>query len=1094
MDKNDLFEDFSSDSDDDKHNVSKSKSSKQSYTGQKRGREKEEVTKSNKKKISESIIKSDEKDSKKESEIDKELRNTVERILPKFSEDDYLNIQPNQEEKNSESNPSNLGMKIETFQFEGGFHETITSKECKISSKLIEDPNRIPATTYPFKLDEFQKRAILCLENHQSVLVSAHTSAGKTVVAQYAIAMALRDKQRVIYTSPIKALSNQKYRELKHEFHDVGLMTGDVTLNPNASCIVMTTEILRNMLFKGSEITREMAWVIFDEVHYMRDKDRGVVWEETMILLSNKINYVFLSATIPNAREFAMWISKLKSQPCNVVYTDYRPVPLQHYVYPKGHNGIYLVVDKRGDFREGNFLKALEVINESMNLENIMDKNNRSKGKKKGDQDIKKIVSLINDQKLNPSIVFSFSKKDCEDRALALSKMDFTTPEEKELIELIYSKAIETLSTEDQNLPQIQMMLPILKKGIGIHHGGMLPIVKECVELIFQEGLIKTLFSTETFSMGINMPAKTVVFTSVEKWDGEQHRWLGGGEYIQMSGRAGRRGIDEMGITIMMLDKKMDPAVCRNMLNGKADPLISSFHLNYNQLVNLYRLEGMESEYIVKRSFRQFQSERSVPLLKQELGKLYAEYTTKYTSKPEEEEMISKLLDVKKQIAQFEEEAKQIIIQPKYVVPYLCPGRMIKLDGFGYGVVVNFKLQNIEITNKKINNTKSAKTEEPDDNNDIKNEEVKVDDYFNKSEETYVIDTLVYVSNYVDSNNKLVPGNIELNDGKLGVVPFVFDAIQAVSPVHIKLPENLKEQSNIDLTEKIIREVLKRFDKKIPLMDPIIDMDIKDPKLKEILIKKNNLEKRRKEIEFEYEDKYKKSIDDDVINKYAEKIELYKKIKETAKKIDSVKKLVLQDELNSMRRVLRRLEIVVDDVVQTKGQVACNISSGDEILLTEMIFDNLLNKIEPAALAALLTCFLSNEGSNGGKDDDVKFEREVYLKELYETMRKSAKRIAEIFIDCKVEITEEEYLDRFKHDYMLPVYYWAKGKSFGEICEYEIYEGSLIRVIRRLDELIKELIECTGLIGNTELKENLEKASELIRKGIPFAASLYLSN
>ena len=728
----------------------------------------------------------------------------------------------------------------------------------------IAAANKLPATTYPFKLDQFQQRAILCLENHQSVLVAAHTSAGKTVVAQYAIAMALRDKQRVIYTSPIKALSNQKYRELKHEFHDVGLMTGDVTLNPTASCIVMTTEILRNMLFKGSEITREMAWVIFDEVHYMRDKDRGVVWEETIILLSNKINYVFLSATIPNAREFAMWISKLKSQPCNVVYTDFRPVPLQHYVYPKGHNGIYLVVDKKGVFRDGNFLKALDVINESMNLEKITDKSNRNKSKK-GDQDIKKIVTLINDQKLNPSIVFSFSKKDCEDRALALSKMDFTTPEEKQLIEIIYTKAIQTLSADDQNLPQIQMMLPILKKGIGIHHGGMLPIVKECVELIFQEGLIKTLFSTETFSMGINMPAKTVVFTSVEKWDGEQHRWLGGGEYIQMSGRAGRRGIDDMGITIMMLDKKMDPEVCRNMLNGKADPLLSSFHLNYNQLVNLYRLEGMESEYIVKRSFRQFQSERSVPLLKQQLGELYAKYVTNYPPNYEKEELINKLIDVQKQIEIFEEQARKIIIQPEYVRPFLIPGRMIKLDDFGFGVVIKCKTQNIEITKKKKKEEllKRSKNEDDEEFVDINNFEEDIpEDLIDEDKPTYVVDTLVYVSNYVDSNNKLVPGNLAKKDGKMGVVPFMIEAIQAISPIVIKLPENLKEQSNIDLTEKIIREVHKRFDS-IPLMDPIKEMDIKEPKLKDILTKKENLDKRQKEIKAQYKAKYGKPIEED---------------------------------------------------------------------------------------------------------------------------------------------------------------------------------------------------------------------------------------
>jgi ATP-dependent RNA helicase DOB1 len=179
---------------------------------------------------------------------------------------------------------------------------------------LKVNPNTKPAKEYPFTLDSFQKESILCLENNQSVLVSAHTSAGKTVIAEYAIAMSLRAKQRVIYTTPIKALSNQKYRELFEEFKDVGLMTGDVTINPSASCLIMTTEILRSMLYRGSEITREVAWVIFDEIHYMRDKERGVIWEETIILLNDNVHYVFLSATIPNARQFAEWIAYLHKQ------------------------------------------------------------------------------------------------------------------------------------------------------------------------------------------------------------------------------------------------------------------------------------------------------------------------------------------------------------------------------------------------------------------------------------------------------------------------------------------------------------------------------------------------------------------------------------------------------------------------------------------------------------------------------------------------------------------------------------------------------------------------------------------------------------
>lgn len=238
-----------------------------------------------------------------------------------------------------------------------------------------------PARTYPFTLDPFQSVSIASIERNESVLVSAHTSAGKTVVAEYAIAQSLRDKQRVIYTSPIKALSNQKYRELQAEFGDVGLMTGDVTINPEASCLVMTTEILRSMLYRGSEVMREVAWVIFDEIHYMRDVERGVVWEETIILLPDNVHYVFLSATIPNAMQFAEWICKTHNQPCHVVYTNFRPTPLQHYLFPAGGEGIHLVMDEKGHFREENFQKAMGSLGDKMGEDSASVDAKHKKGK-----------------------------------------------------------------------------------------------------------------------------------------------------------------------------------------------------------------------------------------------------------------------------------------------------------------------------------------------------------------------------------------------------------------------------------------------------------------------------------------------------------------------------------------------------------------------------------------------------------------------------------------------------------------------------------------------------------------------------------------
>ncbi|XP_031433324.1 exosome RNA helicase MTR4-like [Clupea harengus] len=559
------------------------------------------------------------------------------------------------------------------------------------------------AKEYPFLLDPFQREALLCIDNNQSVLVSAHTSAGKTVCAEYAIALALREKQRVIFTSPIKALSNQKYREMYEEFQDVGLMTGDVTINPTASCLVMTTEILRSMLYRGSEVMREVAWVVFDEIHYMRDLERGVVWEETIILLPDNVHYVFLSATIPNARQFAEWICHLHKQPCHVVYTDYRPTPLQHYIFPAGGDGLHLVVDENGEFREDNFNTAMQVLRDAGDSGGSAgggkwDAKGR-RGGTKGPSNVFKIVKMIMERNFQPVIIFSFSKKECEAYALQVSKLEFNTDEEKKLVEEVFNNAIDCLSDEDKKLPQVEHVLPLLKRGIGIHHGGLLPILKETIEILFSEGLIKALFATETFAMGINMPARTVLFTSARKFDGKDFRWITSGEYIQMSGRAGRRGMDERGIVIFMVDEKMSPAVGKQLLKGSADPLNSAFHLTYNMVLNLLRVEEINPEYMLEKSFYQFQHYRAVPGVVEKMKKLEEQYNA--IEIPNEESVVT-YYKIRQQLAKLAKEIEEFVRKPKYCLPFLQPGRLVKVKNeeadYGWGVVVNFsKKSNVKV-------------------------------------------------------------------------------------------------------------------------------------------------------------------------------------------------------------------------------------------------------------------------------------------------------------------------------------------------------------------------------------------------------------
>lgn len=918
----------------------------------------------------------------------------------------------------------------------------------------LKPSGKSAAKDYPFILDPFQKEALKCLENNQSVLVSAHTSAGKTVVAQYAIAMSLRDKQRVIYTTPIKALSNQKYRELFEEFQDVGLMTGDITINPTASCLVMTTEILRSMLYRGSEVMREVAWVIFDEIHYMRDINRGVVWEETIILLPDNVHYVFLSATIPNARQFAEWICHLHKQPCHVVYTEYRPVPLQHYIFPAGGDGLHLVVDEMGTFRQDNFNAAMQVLRDVGDASKG-DQVGR-KGGTKGPSSIFKIVTKIMERNFQPVIIFSFSKKECEAKALQMSKLDFNTVEEKKLVDEVFINAIDCLSDEDKKLPQVENVLPLLKRGIGIHHSGLLPILKEVIEILFSEGLIKALFATETFAMGLNMPARTVVFTAARKFDGKDFRWLTSGEYIQMSGRAGRRGLDDRGVVILMIDEKMSPAVGKNIIQGKADPLNSAFHLTYNMVLNLLRVEGINPEYMLERSFYQFQHFTSIPELHQKLKDLENKYNS---IKIPKEDSIEAYYKIRQQLDKLAKELQAIFIKPRYCLPFMQPGRLVKVkngdDNFGWGVVVNFK--------KKADQTVEGPRDDP----------------------IYIADVLLYCSKESIRNaaSDAAKPPQKGEDGEMTVVPILLKLITHISSVRVYLPKDLRPLDNRKVVHKSLQEVQKRFPDGLPLLDPIEDMKIRDEKLKQVVKRITAFEERMFDHPLHNSPELEK-----LYGMYEEKAKVASELKQVKAELKKAKTVVQLDELKKRKRVARRLGFcTAADVIEIKGRTACEISAADELLLTEMIFNGVFTNMKPEHIVSLLSCFVFEEKTKTHPSLPEELTSAV------RQMHNFGRRIANVSAEAKLEVDEEKYIESFKPFMMGVVLDWATGSTFGEICKKtDVFEGSIIRCMRRLEELLREMCHAAKAIGNTELENAFSAGITMIKRDIIFAASLYL--
>ncbi|AEO61475.1 hypothetical protein MYCTH_2311660 [Thermothelomyces thermophilus ATCC 42464] len=946
-------------------------------------------------------------------------------------------------------------------------------------------PPAEPARTYPFKLDPFQALSVASIEREESVLVSAHTSAGKTVVAEYAIAQCLKKNQRVIYTSPIKALSNQKYRDFQAEFGDVGLMTGDVTINPTASCLVMTTEILRSMLYRGSEIMREVAWVIFDEIHYMRDKTRGVVWEETIILLPDKVRYVFLSATIPNAFQFAEWIAKIHRQACHVVYTDFRPTPLQNYFFPAGTKGIYLIVDEKGNFKEHNFNEAMAAI-ESKKGSDPADWSAKQKGRGKNKKtnkggeapdeksDIERVIKMIIKRSFQPVIVFNFAKRECEQLALKTSNMKFNAPDEEQMVEKVFENALQQLSDEDRSLPQISNILPLLRKGIGVHHSGLLPILKETIEILFQEGLIKVLFATETFSIGLNMPARTVVFTQVTKWDGVQRRPLTSSEYIQMAGRAGRRGLDDRGIVIMMVDDKLEPDVARSVVVGQQDRLNSAFHLGYNMILNLLRIEAISPEFMLERCFFQFQTASSVPQLERELANLQQERDSMIIP---DEAAIKDYRSIRQQLEGYQKDMIAVMQHPTYCLKYMKSGRPVEIETpkgtyYGWGVVLDFKAR------------KAPKMGEPD----------------YPPQEAYFIDVLLKISSDDSAESPDLNGDTALRGdaavpegiypakagerGRWEVVPCLLSCVKALGSLRLHVGKQLSSRDERDRAGMMLEEAKRRFPDGLPVVDPLENMGITDESFKKLLRKIEVLESRLIASPL-----HNSPLLDELWQKLETKLALGEKIKEKKRAIMKAHSIAQMDELKSRKRVLRRLGFINEaEVVQMKARVACEISSteGHELLLAELLFNRFFNELSPELCASVLSVFIFDE----------KVETAALKEELAKPFREiqaQARIIAKVSAESKLEVNEDEYVQSLKWQLMETVLAWANGKPFAEICKMtNAYEGSLIRLFRRLEELLRQMAEAAKVMGSEELKEKFELSLSKIRRDIVSFNSLYL--
>ncbi len=489
-------------------------------------------------------------------------------------------------------------------------------------------------------LDPFQEHSCRAVEAGRGVLVAAPTGAGKTIVAEFAIFLALQQPLvKVFYTTPMKALSNQKYTELVERYgaSEIGLLTGDTSINPHARVVIMTTEVLRNMLYAGSELLEHLGYVVMDEVHYLADRFRGAVWEEVIIHLPVWVQLISLSATVSNAEEFGDWLQTVRGD-TEVVVSETRPVPLHQHMLV-GERLIPL-------FRHAGTGKKPQVNPEIVRMVHTLQRHiapvrrssrahrrNHGSGRERfGGPKVSKgqIIRLLNKENLLPAIFFVFSRAGCDKAVQAAVARDvrLTTPEEAaEILDFIEERC-QLLNDDDLGVLGYHEWVDAAMRGVAAHHAGLLPVFKEVVEELFRRKLLKVVFATETLALGINMPARTVVLEKLEKFNGESTVPITAGEYTQLTGRAGRRGIDHEGHSVIVWTQGMNPENVAQLASRRSYPLRSSFRPTYNMAVNLIAQFGLQqTRDILDSSFAQFQADRHVVELSKQVQKNDASLT-----------------------------------------------------------------------------------------------------------------------------------------------------------------------------------------------------------------------------------------------------------------------------------------------------------------------------------------------------------------------------------------------------------------------------------------------------------------------------------
>lgn len=819
-----------------------------------------------------------------------------------------------------------------------------------------------------FSVDTFQKQAFYFLSRRSSVFVSAHTSSGKTLVAEYAISLSQARGMRTIYTSPIKALSNQKYYDFKQKYPDVGLVTGDVQVNPTARCLIMTTEILRNMVYRNGDLLRDTEFIVFDEVHYINDPDRGVVWEECIIMAPRHIHFIMLSATIPNSLEFSEWVGRTKDRTIYVISTNKRAVPLEHVIYCDW--GVYSIDESR-ERGPSNFKESLVPFSRKA----------RTAGRFK----ILDVANFVVRRRLTPAIFFCFSKKRCEEYGDVLRTLDLNDAESKGSVREFLERAVGHLSPEDRTLPQVEDMSSMVVNGIAVHHGSLLPFVKECVELLFSMNLVKLLIATETFAMGVNMPARCCVFLSLSKIDNGTFRHVSSGEYIQMSGRAGRRGMDSVG-TVMIADPRMPPLdVVRKIIHGTPFSLSSQFKLSFNLILLSFR-SNVEVETVMRRSYREHRHQRHYGRDMKRLADLERSSETVCSECGD----LSEYLDAVERICS---DNWKLISK----CPVLCEGTEVLLKDNSVGTVER------------------------------------------------VVGTTVFLRH--------PPAMAE----KGAEMPSRF----LEQPFEVRRPVS-RSRVEISSVFCVLKDSKPSWSYNTANVIDILEIK----RLEDMCNRLGGLSARCcKDFSNHYGDAVRRRIQQEEINAI--------RLRYHACSLGMI------DEYNQRVMFLKRRRFI-EDTITLKGRAAAEICTVNEVLVAEMIFANEFRDMDGKRIVSLLSSMICEE-SVDNEVTSVLYDGHVRMSGCFNTLSKDLDELhIPPFVPLNFSLADA-------------VYEWCNGSPLARIVsKYGVPEGSFVRLILRLEECCRELVNVCAMIGDKALEEKLHDASLCMRRDVVFLPSLYL--